>query len=1028
MVRFFSIRTLVVLWATFPWPLIAQVRDVTFERVSSKNLLEGNEVYSIHQDHRGYLWVGTEKALNRYDGYEITAYKHDLGRPGCIVAAKVQSLWEDKQGVLWAGTWDGLERFDRASESFAHYLPNPGAPGGDWSNVVYGLCGDADGTLWTAGDGLKRLDRSTGMFTSFRHDSTNSESILTNQCDAVFEDSKGTLWIGTSAGLDSFDRAHGTFRHFWVDEGYRKGHHADFYGNHFIQRIYEDRTGRLWLCTNGGPVAFNRTTGKFKPYAINPAAPDSDGAHSVSSMCEDDRGVLWVGTWGGGLMSYDAKADSFIAQPEFNSLVPTNTISSLYADRAGTVWIGTIRCGLWKMVRVKRGFASFTHDSKVRGGLSNNEITMINEIAPGVIGIATGIGVDNFHRQSGVFHEWVAWERPYALTGWLHSRTGVVYTGIAFDGFNIIHEKPYRRRFFSTRDAGLGGFACSLFEDRRGIVWMLTSDAGLCQFDPKTEKFRKLDIGKEQPFVAARMIVEDSLDNTSDGWVLWIGTQDGLWRYDAKSDAFTRFGHDPRHPASISSNSITTLFRDSHGTLWIGTDQGLDKMDPDGVKFTSYSENDGLPDRRVVGILEDGGGHLWVSTRSKLSRFDPLTRRFTSYSMKEVIKEIQFSAGCCLRSSKGEMYFGGQGGVVLFHPDSIMENPHIPPLVLTGFKTFEKVVSLDSALSEKKLIELSYKDNLFSFEFSALDFTRPEDNQYAYTLEGYDTSWNYVGTRQFARYTNVEPGRYTFKVKGSNNDGLWNQEGTSIALVIAPPLWKTTWFTVFLWATAALSLGGTIRYVERRNLKQRIAELEHERAMEHERARISQDMHDDVGSSLSEIAILSELAKKKPHEAIVHVEEISERTAELIDNVSEIVWAMNPKNDTLDNFVGHVRRYGLKYLDNAGVTCHFTAPESIPSTPLPADVRRNLFLVVKEAMHNIVKHSEASVASICLTLDDNQLEIRIKDNGRGFLQDQTSHVGNGLGNMKKRIADLGGTLSIVSQEGCGTKVVARVTV
>jgi signal transduction histidine kinase len=225
-----------------------------------------------------------------------------------------------------------------------------------------------------------------------------------------------------------------------------------------------------------------------------------------------------------------------------------------------------------------------------------------------------------------------------------------------------------------------------------------------------------------------------------------------------------------------------------------------------------------------------------------------------------------------------------------------------------------------------------------------------------------------------------------------------------------------------------LSVGGTIRYVERRKLKQRIAELERERAMEHERARISQDMHDDVGSSLSEIAILSELAKKKPQEAREHVEEISERTAELIDNVSEIVWAMNPKNDTLENFIGHVRRYGVKYLHNAGVTCHFTAPESVPSRPLTAEVRRNLFLVVKEATHNIVKHSKASVASICLALDDDELEIRIDDNGGGFSRDQASYGGNGLGNMKKRIADLGGTITIESREGCGTKLAARVRV
>jgi signal transduction histidine kinase/ligand-binding sensor domain-containing protein len=1026
--RLFLHRTLVVLFAALPGLLTAQVRDVTFERVPSKNPLEGNEVHCILQDHRGYLWVGTETALNRYDGYGFTVFKHDLGKPGGIVSTRVQSLWEDKRGVLWVGTWNGLERFDRISETFVHFLPSPAAPGGDWSNVIYGLREDSNGTLWIGGDGLKILDRSTGLFTSMRHDSTNPATVLSNNCDAIFEDSKGILWIGTSAGLDRFDQATRTFSHLWADPGYLDGHKPNFYGNHWIQEIYEDRTGRLWLCTNGGPVAFNRTTGEFKPYFINRAAPDSDAAHSVSSMCEDDAGTLWIGVWGGGIMSYDAKADSFVSQPLFKSLVSSNSVATLFKDKAGTVWIGTLGNGLWKIVPAMKQFAFYTHDPNDPNGLSNNEIRFFYEPHPGIIAVATALGADNFDRRSGAFRDPVASERPYALTGWLRSRTGVVYTGVIFDGFNIIHENPYRRRFLSTRGAGLGGFACSLFEDRKGIVWMLTSDAGVSQFDPRTEKFKALGIGKEQPFVSGQLIIEDSLDNTRDGWALWLGTQDGLWRYNAKSETFTRFGHDPRDPASVSSNSITTVFRDTHGTLWIGTDQGLNKLDPAGGGFTCYGESSGLPDQHVSGILEDSRGYLWVSARSILSKFDPRTGRFRSYSMKEGIKDIQFYAGCCLRSSTGEMYFGGQGGFVLFHPYSIRDNLYVPPIVLTGLRTFEKTVALDSALSEKRSVELSYKDNLFSLEFAALDFTNPEANQYAFILEGHDTSWNYVGSRQFARYVNVEPGRYTFRVKGSNNDGLWNEAGTSVAIVITPPWWRGTWFTLCLWATALLSVGGSIRYVERRKLKKRIAELEREHAVERERARISQDMHDEVGSSLSEIAILSELAKRKPEEATGHVEEISERAAELINNVSEIVWAMNPKNDTLDNLIGHLRRYAVKYLNLAGISCDFTAPDSVPASPLHAEVRQNLFLVVKESLHNIVKHSGASVASILLALDDNELEIRIDDNGRGFSQDQASYGGNGLSNMKKRIADLGGTLSIESQEGCGTKVVARVRV
>ncbi len=341
--------------------------------------------------------------------------------------------------------------------------------------------------------------------------------------------------------------------------------------------------------------------------------------------------------------------------------------------------------------------------------------------------------------------------------------------------------------------------------------------------------------------------------------------------------------------------------------------------------------------------------------------------------MKEVLPDIRFGPGCCLRSTDGEMYFGGEGGFVIFNPDSIRENLYAPPLVITGFKKFDAAVTLDSAISEKKAIELSYKDNMFSFEFIALNFTHPEENQYAYKLEGHDNDWTYCGNQQYARYINIEEGKYVFRVKGSNNDGVWNEEGISLAVIITPPWWKTAWFTVFLWVSVAGSIGGTARYIEMRKLKKKIDQLERERALEHERARISQDMHDEVGSSLSEISILSELAKKKPEEAGAHIQEISERAAEVIDSVSEIVWAMNPKNDTLDNLVAHVRRYSVKYLSLARIGCKFVAPDTVPATPLAAEVRRNLFLVVKETLHNVVKHSKATEVTMTVECEENRV-------------------------------------------------------
>jgi signal transduction histidine kinase len=341
---------------------------------------------------------------------------------------------------------------------------------------------------------------------------------------------------------------------------------------------------------------------------------------------------------------------------------------------------------------------------------------------------------------------------------------------------------------------------------------------------------------------------------------------------------------------------------------------------------------------------------------------------------------------------------------------------------VTQFRLFEKPKPLSND------VNLSYRDNSLSFEFAALSYISPEKNQYAYKMEGIDSGWVQSGSRRYAGYPHLDPGDYVFRVKGSNNDGVWNEEGTAIIIRITPPFWATWWFRSFAIITMFLAIGGGIRYVEMRKLKRRIELLEQERALERERTRISQDMHDEVGSSLSEIAILSELAKKKPDESQAHIQEISDLASEVIDNVSEIVWAMNPRNDTLDNLVAHLRRYAVKYLNLSQIRCRFDAPENVPPHHLTAELRRNLFLVVKEALHNVVKHSHAREVCVTVKLDERSLEIDIDDNGKGFNMDESAESGNGLENMSKRTADIGGVLTITSSTDHGTRVAMRIPI
>jgi signal transduction histidine kinase len=492
-----------------------------------------------------------------------------------------------------------------------------------------------------------------------------------------------------------------------------------------------------------------------------------------------------------------------------------------------------------------------------------------------------------------------------------------------------------------------------------------------------------------------------------------------------KHEEFQQFFPDTHYTSR--SNDIWKIHEDHSGTLWLATLGGLWSFEPKTRIFSHFTIKDGLASDFARCVEEDDHGRLWIGTGNGLSRFDPRTKQFKNYDTGDGLQGSEFDFGCKLRS--GELCFGGPDGFTMFHPDSIRENAHVPSIVITGFRKFEKPVNIHQAMGRSGTIELSYKEDVFSFEFAALDFVRPEKNQYAYKLEGFDRDWVYCGTRRSATYTNLDGGEYVFRVKGSNNDGVWNEEGTSIAAIITPPFWATWWFRTVFFVTITGLIGGGVRYIAVRKLQRRVRALEQQRALERERLRISRDMHDEVGANLTEIAILSELVKRdiqKPKEAETNVQKISEKARELIDNIGEIIWAINPRNDQLDNLTSYLREFASEYFEMASMNCRFDFPAEMPSRQLSAEVRRNIFLTMKEAINNAVKHSGATSAQLSCRASDYEVEFSIQDNGRGLVIENLSGQGNGLVNMKKRIEEISGNFLIESQPGNGTTI--RLTV
>jgi two-component system sensor histidine kinase ChiS len=793
------------------------LQTIRFDRISIEAGLSQSVITSICQDSQGFMWFGTQDGLNRYDGYEFKIFKQDPENPYSLSADYILSIFEDKSGTLWIGTnGGGINKFDHETEQFTSYKNNPSDPDSLSSNFVNKIYEDHEGTLWIGTDdgGLNQLDRETGRFTHFQNDPEDPQSLGANDVTSIYEDSEGTLWIGTNqGGLNRYDRGKKLFTVYKNDPD-----DPQSITSNTVTSIIEDRAGMLWIGTNNaGLNQFNREKGTFLSIQNNPQDPQSLSHNTVTAIIEDRASVIWVATYGGGLNQFDRKNHSFIRHqydPKNAQSLSGDQLLSLYEDRAGVLWIGTFGGGLSKFDPEKHKFMLYQSDPENPNSLNNNQVWAIREDRQGILWIGTdGGGLNRLDRETGEWHHYLndPENRKSLSNDWVQSiyedGEGILWIGTAAGGLNRFD--PLTEEFVAYGDPSLLPTILTILEDRSGVLWVGSLLGGLNKFDRETEQFGAYLTDDADPFSISGNFIT-ILYEDQDG-ELWVGTYNGLNRFDQETERFIRY-QATDDPTSLVHNAVLSIHQDQKGTLWIGTAGGLDKFDPAMEGFIHYREKDGLPNEFIYGILEDDLGNLWLSTNKGLVKFDPERETFKSFDVNDGLQSNEFNQGAYFKNSNGEMFFGGIEGFNAFYPDQITDNPYNPPIVITEFQLFNESVEigndspLQKPINETEEITLSYQDDFFSFEFASLHYSRPEENQYAYIMENLDKDWNYVGTRRFAGYTNVPPGEYTFRVIGSNRDGIWNEAGASIKIIVTPPFWQTWWFRIIL---AVVVIGGT---------------------------------------------------------------------------------------------------------------------------------------------------------------------------------------------------------------------------
>jgi ligand-binding sensor domain-containing protein/two-component sensor histidine kinase len=1009
-------------------------QSIKFEHISIQHGLSHNTVHSIIQDKKGFIWFATEDGLNRYDGYNFKIFRNTRTDSTSLSDNFIWTLFEDSNGNIWVGTNNGgLNKYNSNTESFTRFTVSTDSAGGLSNNSIRKIYEAKDGNLWigTGGGGLNLFDKSTGKFSVYLKN-------LTDNILDIAEDSQGNLLIATDgSGL------------FKLSNDAKEISTIKLSNSDLIKLIWSlavDNYNAIWIGTNGNGL-FKYNGKKFQPINLNKNNGLSQGSSNITDIQIADENVIWVSTEGG---LYQLNSDgkvvrSFYNIPTDKFSLRTNIIRRIYIDDTGIIWIGTVGSGVNKLVSEFKRVRHYTHNPSDPNSLSHDIIRSVYEDKNGLLWIGTlGGGLNLYDPNKNHFtHFRHNSQDSYSLTNdgvtAIHKdKKGNLWIGTWGGGLNKLIGSNFTNKFEhfehqpGNNNSLINNIVQAIHEDDKGNFWIGT-EKGLDYFIPSKNKFIHFVHDANDPFslsdnrIQSNCIFEDSKGN------LWIGTWNGLNKLDLNNKdvlndklKFYRYENETNNNNSISDSRVTAIYEDDFNQLWIGTHGGgLNKLiwgkKSEIVEIKNYTKREGLASNVIYGILGDDKNNLWISTNDGLSKFDTQNESFRNYQEGDGFQSNQFFWGASAMGRDGQLYFGGINGLNSFYPSELMDNPHIPPVYITELQVFNKPLKVSSDDSPLKksimntdLIELSYDVYVLSFEFVALDYVNPDYNQYKYMLVGFDKDWIPSGTRRYVTYSNLKNGEYEFKVIGSNNDGIWNEEGSSLKIIIETPFWKAWWF-ISLVIIISIFL---IIYFITNQFKQMLA-------VERLRAKLAADLHDNIGSGLTEISILSEvLSTRLKHESkdiLKTLNMISADSRQIIDKMSDIVWLVNPKRDSLYDLILRLEDNYSELLSQTDISFTSKNLRSLEKITLKMEHRQHLFLIFKEGINNSISHGNCTEINLNADVKGRTLNMVLEDNGKGF-DTAINARGNGLLNMKERARKIGGTLNIISSAGYGTKI------
>lgn len=779
----------------------AQTLNLKFTHINIGQGLSNSTVETIYQDSKGFIWFGTRDGLNKYDGYQFRVFKNQAENSNSISDNYIKCISEDRAHNLWIGTTDGLNRFNAYKNTFIVYKHEPLDKGSLFSNEINCIYTDKNGELLVGTNGgINRFDFETNKFKHYGRASDQPNNIDNFGVNYLFEDSKNNFWVATNKGV-------GLLKNGTITTTFNLNGNPSFQINYPALRIQEDKQGNIWVGTvNDGLVMINLTNHVYKQFLHDDKNAYSISTNLIRSLLVDNKGNIWVGGVNGSLDFLKPSGNTFLHSqndPGNPLSLSQKTVSALFQDDQHNLWIGTHRGGINFYAPLADKFKLLQQGS-ADNSLSYNDVKSFYQDSKNNIWIGTddeGLNLYNEKENTFTHYKYNAYGSKSissdAVLNITEDRYKNLWVGTWGGGLNLMDRHTNTFTHFMNKPADANSISSNYvqttLQDSEGDFWVATYYGGLDLFDPRTHVFRRLmGDGNQQTGLYGNNIIALNEDKDKN---LWIGTDDGgLNCYNLKKKTFTHyFVNGGKTP------DIRVVFTDSKGRVWVGQ-AGLYLFNKAADKFDIYTNKGGLSSDFIKGITEDDEGNLWISTSNGLDKFNPDTRELKKYNVADGLQGLEFEAGAYMKTKSGEMYFGGINGFNRFYPKDIKTNPYVAPIYVTGMQIFNKDIlpgqdksPLRNDISLTHNITLNYKQSTISFDFAILNYTASENNQYAYKLANFDQDWQYTRDRK-ANYTNLDPGNYTFYVRASNNDGVWNNKSAYINITITPPYWATWWF------------------------------------------------------------------------------------------------------------------------------------------------------------------------------------------------------------------------------------------